>query len=312
VTSPRAILPVGRIAAGLRNAEGRASFAVGMTGEGCPTVDSVVCVSSVGKPMAASCIGMLVLQGLLDPDAPAREWIPELPAWTASITVRHLIHHISGVPDKPIWDIGFAGTVPDWTNEAVIALLATMPGPQAEPGATFSYSSVGYILLGTIAERVTGQSMAQLTSQHIFAPLGMTSTQLWSGPSMHPPSVTFHPSWHDGVPMPRTSGDGGVWSTVRDLLRWADAMNTAALGDELTDLLHRQGRLNDGSVVPYAWGWFTVPDGTATAYAHGGWWPGCYTYVIHAPASGAATALVAFTDEPRPVEELGKQLAGIH
>ncbi|HEX6684143.1 MAG TPA: serine hydrolase domain-containing protein [Candidatus Limnocylindrales bacterium] len=227
-----------------------------MTGDDCPTVDSVVCVSSVGKQMAAACVGMLVLRGVLDPDAPVREWIPDLPNWAAPITVRHLIHHTSGIPDKPIWDIGFGGTVPDWTNEAVIALP-------------------------------------------------------WTGPSMHPPSVTFHPPWHDGVPMPRTAGDGGVWSTARDLLRWAEAMNTAALGDELTDLLHQQGRLNDGSLIPYAWGWYAVPDGTATAYAHGGWWPGCHTYVIHAPASGAAAALVAFTSEPGPVEELGKQLAGI-
>ncbi|MCW6006549.1 beta-lactamase family protein [Micromonospora sp. CPCC 205371] len=97
-----------------------------------------MCVSSVGKQMTAACVGMPVLRGMLDPDAPVREWIPELPSWAAPITVRHLIHHTSGIPDKPIWDIGFGGTVPDWTNEAVIALLTTMPGLQAEPGTTFS------------------------------------------------------------------------------------------------------------------------------------------------------------------------------
>lgn len=282
-----------------------------MTGEDCPTVDSVVCVSSVGKQMTAACVGTLVLRGVLDPDAPVREWIPELPGWAAPITIRHLIHHTSGVPDKPIWDIGFSGAVPDWTNEAVIALLATMPGPQAEPATTFSYSSVGYILLGTAAERAGGQRMAQMMSRQIFAPLGMTSTRFWSGPAMHPPSVTFHPPWHDGLPMARTTGDGGVWSTARDLLRWAEAMNAATLGDDLTDLLHQQGRLHDGTVVPYAWGWYAVPDGNATAYAHGGWWPGCHSYVIHAPASGAAAALVAFDSEPGPVEDFGKRLAGI-
>lgn len=301
----------GRFAVGCRVNGGPASFMAGEAGEGSPTVDTVVCTSSVGKQMMAACVGMLVLEGVLDGEDPIRWFLPELPAWADPVKLRHLIHHTSGLPDKAVWDIGFSGSVSDWTNETVLGLLATMPGLQADPGTTFSYSSVGYVCLGTIAERAGGQAVQTMMARRIFDPLGMTSTRCWAGAALHPPAVTIHPPWHPGLPAPRTVGDGGVWSTVRDLLRWADARNTGALGERLTGLLRQQGRLRDGTAVPYAWGSFVEPAKGGPAFAHGGWWPGCFTYVINTPATASSATIVAFADDPGPVEELAKQLAGV-
>jgi CubicO group peptidase (beta-lactamase class C family) len=300
----------GRIVAGHQAGAGVATFGAGMVDDETPTADTVVCVSSVGKRIVAACVGVLVLEGVLDGDVPVRQFLPELPGWADSIRLHHLIHHTSGLPDKPVFDIGFSGAVSDWTNETVLGLLSTMSGLEAEPGTTFSYSNVGYVCLATVAERASGRTIPAIAQEHFFAPLGMGSTRFWSGPSLHPPTVTIHPPWYPGLPAPRTVGDGGVWSTLRDLLRWADAMNTGALGDDITDLLHRPGRLRDGSAVPYAWGSFVLPGERGPAYAHGGWWPGCYTYVINVPTSGTAAAIVAFTDNPTPAEALGKHLAG--
>jgi CubicO group peptidase (beta-lactamase class C family) len=274
-----------------------------------PTVDTVVCVSSVSKPLVAACAGMLALDGLLDPDLPIRQLIPELPDWAGPVRVRHLVHHTSGLPDKAIFDIGLSGKVKDWTNETVVGLLARMPGLQTTPGTTFSYSSVGYICLTTAVERVSGQRISTMARDRIFTPLGMASTRFWAGPSLHPPSVTIHPPWHPDLPSPRTRD--GLWSTARDLLRWADAMNTRALGEDLTSLLQEQGRLQDGTVVPYSWGAFVLTAGRRRAYAHGGWWPGCHTYAINMPASHSAAALVAFADDSQPVEALGQRLVGL-
>jgi hypothetical protein len=64
-------------------------------------------------------------------------------------------------------------------------------------------------------------------------------------------------------------------------------------------------------VVPYSWGSFVLASGPLLAYSHGGWWPGCHTYVINAPTSDSAAALVSFTDDSQPVEALGQQLVGI-
>jgi CubicO group peptidase (beta-lactamase class C family) len=274
-----------------------------------PTAETVVCVASASKWIVAAAVAILVRQGDLDPDLPVRTFLPELPAWAAPIRLHHLIHHTSGLPDQAVMDIGFRGETTDWTNETVLGLLSTMPARQAEPGTTFSYSSVGYVCLTTLAERATGRPIADVAQKHLFTPLGMTSTQFWTGPSLHPPTVTSHPPWHPGVPAPHT-GDG-VWSTARDMLRWAEAMQIGALGPRLTTLMRQQGRLRDHTAVPYAWGSFVIPGAEGPAFAHGGRWPGCSTYVIASPATATSAVVVAFTDDAEPAEALGRQLAGL-
>jgi CubicO group peptidase (beta-lactamase class C family) len=269
----------------------------------------VVCVSSAGKWIVAACVALLVRQGDLDPDVPVRTLLPELPPWAAPIRLHHLIHHTSGLPDQAVMDAGFAGQTDEWTNETVLALLSTMPAPQSEPGVAFSYSSVGYVCLTTLAERAIGRPLAEIAEQRLFAPLGMTSTRFWSGPGLHPPTVTVHPPWHPGLPAPHTRD--GVWSTARDMLRWAEAIQTGALGPRLTALLRQPGKLRDGTLVPYAWGSFILPGNTGPAFAHGGFWPGCITYVIASPATAASAIVVAFTDDPQPAEALGRQLVGL-
>ena len=253
---------------------------------------------------------MLVLDGVLDPDAPIRHWIPELPAWAEPIRIRHLVDHTSGLPDEAVWTLGRSGAVRVWTNESVLSLVAGMPGPQADAGTVFSYSSIGYICLAMAAERAADEHLPAIAQRRIFTPLRMTATQFWTGPGMHPPTVTIHPPWYPGLPPAQTLGDGGVWSSVRDLLRWVEAMATAGLGSALADLLQQPGRLDDGTTVPYAWGNFVI-SGARVGYGHAGWWPGCCTYRIHVPSSGKAAALVAFVDDPKPVEALGRRLAGL-
>ncbi|GIF02102.1 lipoprotein [Paractinoplanes rishiriensis] len=271
--------------------------------------DTVVCIASAGKWIVAACVAVLVRQGDLDPSLPVRTLLPELPDWAAPIRLHHLIHHTSGLPDRAVMDRGFAGEVSEWTNETVLGLLSTMPEPQAEPGTEFSYCTTGYVCLTELVERAGGRPIAEVAQQHLFTPLGMASTQFWKGPGLHPPTVTAHPPWHPGVPAPQT-GDG-VWSTARDMLRWAEAMQTGALGPRLTATLRQPGKLRDNTMIPYAWGASILPGGETPAYAHPGSWPGCQTYVITAPATGTAAVVIAYTDDSQKAETLGRKLAGV-
>jgi CubicO group peptidase (beta-lactamase class C family) len=294
----------GRTIAGHANAAG-VTWRGGRSDDGeSPTAETVVCISSAGNWIVAACVALLVRQGVLDTDLPVRTLLPELPAWAAPIRVHHLIHHTSGLPEQQVMDIAGSGSVPDWTDETVLGLLSTMTEPQAAPGTTFARSSIGYVCLTTLAERAAGHPIAEIAQKRLFDPLGMTSTRFWSGPSLHPPTVTVHPPWHSGLPAPRTSD--GVWSTARDMLRWAEAMQTGALGPRLTATLRQPGKLRDGSVVPYAWGSFILPGAAGPIFAHGGSWPGCFTYVIAAPT--AAAVVIAFTDDPDPAEALARSL----
>ncbi len=298
----------GRMVAGRANAAGVTWLGGGADDEDSPTAETVVCVSSAGKWIVAACVAILVRQGDLDPNLPVRTLLPELPAWAAPIRLHHLIHHTSGLPEKATMDRGFRGEVPEWTNETVLRLLSATPEPAAQPGTAFAYSSVGYVCLTMLAERAGGRPIAEIAQKHLFTPLGMASTRFWSGPSLHPPTVTVHPPWHPGVPAPHT-GDG-LWSTARDMLRWAEAMQTGALGPRLTALLRRPGQLRDGATVPYAWGSFVVPGEQGPAFAHSGRWPGCFTYVIASPSTAASAIVIAFTDDPQPAEALGRRLVG--
>lgn len=230
----------GRLVAGAQLRGGPPRFATGADDEPeCPGIDTVVSTSSAGKQLAAACVGMLILDGMLDLDEPVRRWLPELPAWADPIRVRHLVDHTSGLPEEAVFQLGRSGAVRTWTNESVLGLLTGLPGPRHEAGTVHSYSSLGYICLATAAERASGRSLPELAQRRIFTPLGMTATRFWTGPQLHPPSVTMHPPWYPGLPPAQTVGDGGVWSSVRDLLRghtpWPPVGSAASSASCCTD-----------------------------------------------------------------------------
>ena len=248
-----------RTVAGYATAAGVTWLGGGADDDDRPTTETVVCVAAAGNWIVAACVAILARQGDLDPDLPVRTLLPELPAWAAAIRLHHLIHHTSGLP-------------------------GTAAEPQAEPGTAFSPSDVGYAWLTTLAERAANRPIAEFARKHLFAPLGMTSTEFREGE--------------------------GLRSTARDMLRWAEAMQIGALGPRLTATLRQPGKLRNGTTVPYAWGAEILPGDQGPAFAHTGRAPGCVTYVIASPATAASAIVIAFTDDPQPAEALGRRLAG--
>jgi CubicO group peptidase (beta-lactamase class C family) len=299
----------GRMVAGYANAAGVTWLRGSADQEDCPAAETVVCVSAAGTWIVAACVAILVRQGDLEPNLPVRTLLPELPAWAAPIRLHHLIHHTSGLPEAAALANGPGGEGGDWTNETVLGLLAAVTEPRAEPGTVFSYNDIGYACLTALAERAGGRPVAEIAQKHLFAPLGMTSTQFWAGPPSHPPAAVVRAARGPDPARPRI-GDG-LWSTARDMLRWAEAMHAGALGPRLTALLRQPGRLRDGAAVPYAWGSFILPGEGGPAFAHQGRLDGCVTYVVASPATATSAVVVAFTDDPQPAEALGRQLAGL-
>ncbi|GIF18253.1 alkaline D-peptidase [Paractinoplanes tereljensis] len=251
--------------------------AAGVTwlGDAAEEAETVVSIAAAGRWIVATCVAILVRQGDLDPNLPVRTLLPELPAWAAPIRLHHLIHHTSGLPGEAVP----AGRG-DW--------IEGLSRPEAEPGTVFSDSDIGYACLAILAERAAGRPVAEIAQKHLFTPLGMASTQFRAGPS----------------------GDE-VWSTARDMLRWAEAMHIGALGPRLTAVLRQPGKLRDGAFVPYAWGSHILPGERGPAFAHTGRSPGCVTFVIASPATATSAIVIALTDDPEPAESLGKQLVGL-
>ena len=180
-------------------------------GRGGPTTSTLIYVASLAKQVVAACAALLVRDGMLDVEAPVGEWL------TGEVRVRHLIHHTSGLP---------VDLTPDGDRTST-GVLAAIDGAEFTPGTRYSYSNVGYVVLAEVVSRTAGMPLADFARWRIFEPLGMTDTRFWTGPGAGPPGAAPLEPAH---PAPLSIGDGGLWSTAVDLLRWANGLNTDRLG----------------------------------------------------------------------------------
>lgn len=225
--------------------------------------DKVYYAASLSKQIAAACVAILVNRGVVDVDSPISRWLPELPSWADTVLVRHLIHHVGGTPHPNVWRTKTAST--EYTNSAILSAVARCLDLEETPGTTYRYSSTGYSLLGTIVTRAVDEPLTTWADSEIFDRLQMTHTQFWDGPGLAPPGVT--PMIPD-QPAPHSLGDGGMWTTASDLLRWNRALANDELG--VTDRMHQPGRFPDGSSIGYAWGVGVREHCGRRVYLHGG------------------------------------------
>jgi CubicO group peptidase (beta-lactamase class C family) len=202
--------------------------------------ESVAYAASLAKQITGACAALLEHEGALDPEARIAEWVPELPPWSERVRVRHLIHHTAGLPD--VWPQMQDGGESDWTSRGVLAALAATPQLDREPGTVYAYSSVGYVCLASIIERISGSTLDRFAQSRLFEPLGMKSSCFWTGPSA-PPTAAVVPE--PRKPAPLSVGDGGLWTSVSDLLHWNGALLDDALG--VTATMHTPGCLDDGT-----------------------------------------------------------------
>ncbi len=227
------------------------------------TPETIFEAGSVSKQFTASALVLLALDGKLSLDDPVQEYLPELPDFGAPITIRHLLTHTSGLRTfRPLVALrgrpdGFAVH----TNAEVLALMARQRDLNFPPGEEYLYSNAPYILSVVLAERVSGQSFNDFTTERIFKPLGMTST-LWRDDftQIVKGRATAYGSGRSGglhTNMANTEvfGNGGMLTTVGDLQRWNQELyEPKVLGQRFVDMLETPGRLGDGSLNDYALG----------------------------------------------------------
>ncbi|UCE40389.1 MAG: beta-lactamase family protein [Candidatus Aminicenantes bacterium] len=253
------------------------------------TPEIVFRIGSTSKQFTAACIAILSLQGKLSLDDDIRKHLPELPAYDKPITVRHLVHHISGIRDY----LGLArlsGKSGDdfYTAEETVAMIARQRGLNFVPGDEFLYSNSGYFLLGVIVSRASGKSLNAFAREHIFKPLGMKNTHYHDDyRKIVKKRADGHAKTEDGFKILNTTlnhvGDGGVFTTVEDLYIWDQAFYNNKLGKELMDLLHQTGVLNNGEKLEYAFGLNVGEYKGLKLVAHGGAFVGFRADMIRFP-----------------------------
>jgi CubicO group peptidase (beta-lactamase class C family) len=263
----------------------------GRTSSGDPaTATTLAYAASLSKQMTAACAALLTQHGELDIETPLAQWLPQLPAWARNVRVRHLLHHTAGFPaDSKIDAVMTTGA--DRTSSGVIHALAQFPAPDHPPGTEHNYSNAGYVCLAAVVERAVGQPLPHFAHHRLFTPLGMANTRYWTGPEPAPAGAAplAHPH-----PAPLSLGDGGVWTTATDLLRWSHALNLDELG--ISALLQTPGHLDDGTPIDYAWGIGVRSHAGHRLYRHGGGWPGSRTLLAQIPDLDLSLVVTALAD----------------
>lgn len=259
-----------------------------------PNADTTIFeAGSVSKQFAAASVLLLEARGLLSLDDPIQTWFPEIPVYAAPITLRHLMLHTSGLRD---WGAvrSLAGW-PRWSasygQADALAITARQRGLNHPTGTAFSYTNTGYNLLAMLVERVSGQPFDAFMAQEFFAPLGMDHTSWRTDftrvvPGRAQAYQQRAGAWHLDMPFENVIGNGGLLTTVQDMLTWTHALHDGRLGrPDISRQMMTSGLFNDGSTVGYGGGLFLRPVRGVPSVYHSG------------STAGYRTMLAAFPEQ---------------
>lgn len=254
------------------------------------TPDKIFDIGSVSKQFTATCVVLLVREGKISLDDNVRKYIPELPDYGTPITVRHLLHHTSGLRDyNALLELaGFDAESDCPTNDEALGVICRQKKLNYTPGEEYSYTNTGYFLLGKIVERVSGKSLNAFAQERIFQPLGMEHTLFQEhhqqiiknrAAGYSPGGAGFRLSmsnWDE-------TGDGNVYTSVEDLFLWDQAFYTNKLGKETMAMLHTTGVLTNGKKIEYAYGLVVTEYKGLKVVQHGGAWAGFRAAIVRFP-----------------------------
>jgi CubicO group peptidase (beta-lactamase class C family) len=286
-------------------------------------------IGSVTKQFTAMAILMLQNKGKLNVQDHICKYVPKCPDDWQPITIYNLLTHTSGIPDyldsvsPETMTKRLTGT---FTPTQLVAFFKNKP-LDFKPGTKFSYSNSGYVLLGYIIGRVADESYGQFLQQHIFDPLGMEhsgygnidSTVKTRAQGYRPPSNgTYKKALK--VDFASAIGDGGVYSTVRDLYTWdralaANKLIPASLQKKMfVKQVPVKGNLSeisgaDGAVY-YGFGWFIKQEFGHKQYAHEGGIPGFTSLNSWFPKQHVYVIVLDNMNSSR-IYKIGKNLAAI-
>lgn len=219
-------------------------------------------IGSVSKQFTAFAIALLEHRGELSLDDDVRTYIPELPDFGSTVTLRNLLNHTGGYRElfNTLPLTGWRGE-DDLDRNAAISLVQSQPELQSEPGTEYNYNNTGYILLAEVVERVTGEKFPAWMQTNVFAPLGMNNTVIKSMRGQVIPNSAAGYTWGAGGVFRETSdlaasyGAGGIYTTVGDLAIWVDNFRNPRVGTpEVIYRMTQPGVLTTGDTIPYALG----------------------------------------------------------
>lgn len=265
--------------------------------------DTVFDIASISKQFGAMAALLLEADGKLDFDADVRTYVPELPEFGHTITVRHLIHHTSGIRDWPHVMMLAGVQMSDVISfEKILSMLFQQESINFPPGSEYAYSNTGYNLLALTIERASGMSFREFTTERIFNPLGMANSH-------------FSDNYNEVIPgraesyhLPQSDDNGGAYqrsvnqltalassslhTTIDDFGLWMKNYETGQVGGKaVISRMTQQGVLTSGDTIDYAYGLSVSDYRDLPTYGHGGSWAGYRTSFLSFPEQNVSIAV---------------------
>ncbi len=257
-------------------------------------------VASVTKQFTCAVVLMLADEGRLRLEDDVRDHLPEFPDMSASggtpVTVAHLLHNTSGIRDMlGIMRLGGADLGQPVRADELMAGILRQRTLNFAPGSRFLYSNSNFLLLGRIAERVSGEALPAFLDRRIFAPAGMTRTRLVEQVGAAVPGLATGYVRHDGawVRAPHAfplHGEGGLVSGVEDLALWSRWLDDHP---DLAGALSTEAPFDNGTMNLYARGQVVRNYRGFSTVGHGGLWPGYRTEFLRVEEQGVTIIAVA-------------------
>jgi CubicO group peptidase (beta-lactamase class C family) len=265
------------------------------------TSNSTFHIASVSKTFTAAVILKLMEEGKLNLEDNVEKYLPGFPY--AGITIKDLLSHRSGLPKYDHFMDGTISTVvmvknkkgkmvkriktskapvqitglPN-NNDVLQYMIKYRPAPEASPNRRYSYCNTNYAMLALIVERITQMPFPVYMQEHVFKPLGMTSTYVFSvkDTAKYIPSYNYNNSAFKLQKLDCIYGDKNVYSTVRDLLLWDKALYFGSfISLKSLDMAFQPYSNESRGFKNYGLGWHLLikpPD--PTIVYHNGWWHG--------------------------------------
>jgi CubicO group peptidase (beta-lactamase class C family) len=264
---------------------------------------------SISKQFTAFLIHLLAQEGRISLDDDVRKYLPELNDFGRTITIQHLLHHTSGIRDYN--DVlGLAGLrlyEDVVTEDDILSMIWRQKALNFMPGDEFLYSNTGYVLLGLIVERVSGQPLARFAKERIFGPLGMRHTRIQEnyGDLLQGRAYSYVKGLDDRYRYMAFSssyvGAAGLFTTVRDLARWGRNLDDGHVGGkELVEQMQVPGLRNGDWEIYYGSGiWVARYRGLKTV-EHAGLGAGYRAELLRFPEQRLSVALLCNAGDVDP------------
>ncbi len=255
-------------------------------------------LASLAKQLTAACALQLHRDGVLDLDADARTWLPELRP--PDVTLRHCLHHTSGLPDYEETSALRGDPVAALaTLRHLLAWVSTVERTTFRPGSDIAYSNTGYVLVSTALSRAAGRPFAELLRDVVLDPLGMTETVVHDTVGLVVPGLAFSYLMTEDGPLRQDMpeelvGDGAVVSHLEDLAAWHGFLvDGRVLGGDLRRDLLAPAVLADGTRTRYAAGMGRYAVAGRLLLAHTGSMYGYRNALLSVPTEGLGVTVLS-------------------